>query len=191
MTAKSGENGFEHWQHAGCSFRLNDHIPCWLKFLPSSRISQMLQTLAPSFFGPGSPHNGPPTIKRSIRPPVPCFQHVWREFRGTIDDLARIVEVPVAMQQAPLPGHALIEGCRRVRGENMKGRRFYALLDRPLDRTIKDAFIIVVHAEDEATVDHDAKIVQTLDSHVIISIEILILMLLLQVRRAQCFETNK
>ena len=73
----------------------------------------------------------------------------------------------------------------------MKCSRFYALLDRPLDGTVKDGFVIIVHAKNETPVDHDSKIVETPNGSVIVAIEILILVLLLQIRSAERFKADK
>ena len=73
----------------------------------------------------------------------------------------------------------------------MKCSGFNSLLDGPCDGTVKDGFVIIVHAKNEAPIDHDAKIVETLDSSAIVSLQILILVLCLQIRRAQRFKANK
>lgn len=44
--------------------------------------------------------------------------------------------------------------------QNVKWGRFDALLNRPLNRAIKHRFIVVIHAEDETAVDHDAQVAQ-------------------------------
>src|SRR5205814_10004178 len=130
-------------------------------------------------------------IKIPIGAPVASFQSLGREFCRAIDDMARVVEIPVAMEKTPLLCHALVQGSGRVGSENVKGRGFNALLDGPFDGPVKDGFVIIVHAKNEAPIDHDPKIVQTLDSSMIVSIQILILVLLLQIRSAERFKANK
>src|SRR5438270_9477395 len=148
----------------------------------------MPQAIVPAFFGPGSLENGPPAVKIPIGAPVTSFQSVGREFCRAIDDMARVVEIPVAMEKTPLLCHALVQGRGRVGSENVKGRGFHSLLDGPFDGTLKDGFVIIVHAKNKAPIDHDPKIVETLDSSAIVSIQILILVLFLQIRRTERFK---
>ena len=49
----------------------------------------------------------------------------------------------------------------------MKGSGFYALLDGPFDGTVKDGFVIIVHAKNEAPIDHDTKIVQPAEQGIV------------------------
>src|SRR5579859_7821888 len=101
-----------------------------------------------------------------------------------------VVQIPVAMQQASLLYHTLIQGSCGVRSENVKRSSLDSLIDRPFDCTIKNRFVIIIHAKNEASVYHDPKIVKTPDGGAVVSIEILILVLLLQIRRAQSFEPD-
>src|SRR5712692_4465427 len=105
--------------------------------------------------------------------------------------MARIVEIPVAVQQPPLLCHALIQCSGGIRSEYVKGGRFNALLNRPGDGTVKDRFVIIVHAKYEAPVDHDSQVVEAPDGRTVVSIEILILMLLLQIGSAERFKPDK
>ena len=73
----------------------------------------------------------------------------------------------------------------------MKRSRLNALLDRPFDRAVKDRFVVIVHAKNEAPVYHHPEIVKAPDSSAIVSIEILILVLLLQIRRVERLKSNK
>src|ERR1700694_4627203 len=105
--------------------------------------------------------------------------------------MARIVEIPVAMQQPPLLCHALIQCSGGIRGEYVKGGRFNALLNRPGDGTVKDRFVIVGHAKNEAPVDHDSKVVEAPDGRTVVTIEILILVLLLQIGSAERLKSDE
>src|SRR6266567_1660140 len=105
--------------------------------------------------------------------------------------MARVVELPVAMQETPLLRHTLVQGSGRVGSKNVKGSGFNSLLDGPFHGTIKDGFVIIVHAKHKTPVDHDSKIMQTLDSSVIVSIQILVFVLFPQIRRAERFKTHK
>ena len=55
----------------------------------------------------------------------------------------------------------------------------------------KTALVVVVHAEDEAAVDHHAQIVQPADGGVVIAVEVLVLVLRAQVGRAERLEADE
>src|SRR5262249_39128674 len=77
-----------------------------------------------------------------------------------IDHVSRVVAIPVAGQE-PAVGYGTGEQSRTgVRRLNVKRRGRDPLLDRPIHRPPEHALVIVVHAEDEAAVDHDAEAVQ-------------------------------
>src|SRR6266480_66783 len=95
------------------------------------------------------------------------------------------------MQQALLLRHTLVKGRCRIRSENMKRSRFNSLLDRPLDRPVKNRLVVIVHAKNEAPVYLHPQIVKPPDSGTIVWIEILILVLLLQIRRVERLKSNK
>src|ERR1051326_3362500 len=104
----------------------------------------MPQSLLPGSFSPGTLHNRSPPIKVTIRLPVSGFQSLRGQLGRTIDDMARVVAVPVAVQQPSLLGHALIERGAGIRREDVKGGGFDALVDGPLDRSVKDRVIIFI-----------------------------------------------
>src|SRR3954464_7327899 len=111
MVSERGEDSFEDWEHAGSSFCFNDHVPGRLEFLPSGGIGHMPEPVVPSGFGPGTLENRTPAVEIAIGAPVPSFQHIGGQFCRAVDDMAGIVEIPVAMEQAPLLSHTFIE-CR-------------------------------------------------------------------------------
>ncbi len=67
------------------------------------------------------------------------------------------------MDHPPLREHSFIERRARVRREDVERGGLDALLDGPLDGALEHAFVVVVHAEDEAAIDHHACIVQASD----------------------------
>ena len=66
-----------------------------------------------------------------------------------------------------------------------------SLADRPFDSTIKYSFIIIVHPKNKASIHHHSKITKTPNGSTIVSIEILVFMLLLQIGRVERFESDK
>ena len=79
----------------------------------------------------------------------------------------------------------------RVRRENVERRGFNPLLDRPLHRAVEYGDIVAVHPEDEAAVDHDARIVQAAYGHAVVPPQVLVLPLFEQVRGVECLEADE
>ena len=73
----------------------------------------------------------------------------------------------------------------------MKGRRLNALADSPVNRTCKNSGVILIHAKDEAAVDHHPQVVQAADRRAVIAVEILVLMLRGQVAFIQRLKADK
>jgi hypothetical protein len=73
----------------------------------------------------------------------------------------------------------------------MEGRRRDAVLDRPVDGAGKDIGIIVVHAEDEAAIDHDSEAMQPLGHRLVVASQILQLVAAPQVIRRQGLEPDE
>jgi hypothetical protein len=73
----------------------------------------------------------------------------------------------------------------------MEGRRGDAVLDRPVDGTGKDIGMIVVHAEDEAAVDHDSEAMQPLGHRLVVASQILQLVAAPEIVRRQCHESDE
>ena len=62
----------------------------------------MAQALAPALVGPRPAQNRTPPIEVLVRAPVARLQRLGRQFGGLVDHMARVVEVPVAVEQPPL-----------------------------------------------------------------------------------------
>src|SRR5690242_3668509 len=105
--------------------------------------------------------------------------------------MAGIVEIPIAMEQTSLRLHALVEGGVGIGCQDMEGCCLDTLSNGPLDGSIKYAFVVLVHAENEARVDHDAEVMQAADRSGVVAIEVLEFALLAQVRGAERLESNE
>jgi hypothetical protein len=105
--------------------------------------------------------------------------------------VARVVEIPVPVQQSTRALHAIVERGARIGRQDVKGRRLDALADRPVDRALEDVGVVSVHPEHEAAVDHDTVIVEPPDGRIIVAVEILELALLAEIRGAQRLEPDE
>jgi len=108
-----------------------------------------------------------------------------------IDDVPRVVLVPVARQDPAFGLHPRKQPCAGVRCLDVKRRGRDAVLDRPIHRPLEHVRAVVIHPEDEAAVDHDAKVVQPLRDGGVVAAEILALVAAGQVRRGQRLEPDK
>ena len=71
--------------------------------------------------------------------------------------MARVVEIPVARNDAAFAHHARVKLRAGIGRHDVEGRGGYAVFDGPVDGALKNVVTIVIHAEDEAAVDHDAE----------------------------------
>jgi hypothetical protein len=65
------------------------------------------------------------------------------------------------------------------------------VLNSPLHRALEDRLVVVVHTEDEATVDHDAEVVQTSGHRRVVAAQVLTLIALDQIARRQRLEADE
>src|SRR6266516_6998923 len=105
--------------------------------------------------------------------------------------MAGVVQIPVTMQQALLLRHTLIQCSCGVRCKYVKCSSLNPLADRPFDSAVKYSFIILIHTKNEATIYHHSKIMKPPNGSAIVSIEVLVFMLLLQIGRVERFEPHK
>ncbi len=109
---------------------------------------------------PGATQDRAPAVELAIRSPVTRLQLFGTHADGPIDHVARVVQVPVVVEQAPGPLHTFVKRRARVRREDMECRGLDPLLHGPFDGTLEYVIVLAVHAEHEAGVDHHAEIVQ-------------------------------
>jgi hypothetical protein len=63
--------------------------------------------------------------------------------------------------------------------------------DGPIDRSLENGLIVLVHAEDEAGVDHDPKVVEAFDGLIVASMEIGVFVLSAQALFIECLESDE
>src|SRR5260370_9927136 len=119
------------------------------------------------------PRNRAPAIKLLVGPIVSGFQHLRLQSCRTIDNVPRVIQVPVAGDDASLAPHLRIKPGARVRGLDVKGGGSDAVGNGPIYGAPEYVFAIVVHAEDEAAVNHDAKRMQPVRNGFVIPSEVL------------------
>ena len=73
----------------------------------------------------------------------------------------------------------------------MERRGRDAVLDRPVDGSPKHVLVVVVHAEDEAAVDHDSELVQPVGDGRVVAAQVLALVAACQVPRSQRLEADE
>src|SRR5678809_1492671 len=77
------------------------------------------------------------------------------------------------MEQAALICHAPIERGTGVGRQDVEGGRLDTLLNGPFHGALEDIGTVLVHAEDETGVDHNAKAMQPPDGFGIIAVDVL------------------
>ena len=137
------------------------------------------------------PGNRAPAIELFVGPVVPVLQGAGAETRRAVDDMARIVEIPVARHDATFGLHPLVQLRAGVRRLDVKGGGRQALLDGPIHRAPEHVRVVVVHAEDEAAVDHDAEIVQPTGHGGVIASEVLPFVAAGEIAGGERFEAYK
>jgi len=87
--------------------------------------------------------------------------------------MPRVVQIPVSRQHASLANHACVQLSSRVGRLNVKRRRGDAVFNRPINCASEHVFPIVIHAEDKAAIDHDAKGMQPIRNRLVVAAEVL------------------
>ena len=82
--------------------------------------------------------------------------------------MARVIPLPVAMQDAALLLEPPVERGTRVGRERMERGCLDATRYGPLHRCVKDALVVLVQAEDEAAIDHHAQLVEAAHGQVVV-----------------------
>src|SRR5258708_36923503 len=112
----------------------------------------MTQTRRPRGFRPRAAQDRAPPIEVFVRSPISFFQFLWPQAFGTEDAMASVVNVPIAVQEPAVVGHALVQRSARIRRENVEWRGLDSLGDRPIDGPVEDLRVVLVHAGEEACV---------------------------------------
>src|SRR3954469_24629438 len=123
--------------------------------------------------GPGAGQDRAPPVEVPVRPPVPLLQLPRGQPCGFEDDLPGVVAVPVVVEEPARVAHAVVQARAGIGGEDVEGGGLHPVPGRPLDRTVENARVVVVHPEHEAAVDHDAEVVQAADHRRVVAVDVL------------------
>ena len=102
-----------------------------------------------------------------------------------------VEEVPVARDHPPFGLHAGEQSRAGIRRLDVKRRGRDAVLDRPIHGPPEHIGVVVVHAEDEAAVDHDAERVQPAGHGRVVPAEVLSLVALHQIAGRERLESDE
>ena len=83
--------------------------------------------------------------------------------------MTRVVEVSVAVQDAPCLLHLLEQTSARIGGEDVKRRRLDPAADGPLYRPVEHGRVVAIETEDEAGVDHHTEAVEPVDGRCVVA----------------------
>src|SRR5580704_15286957 len=97
------------------------HVPQRFELLPARGIREMTRAGWPGFLGECAARDGAPAVEIAISAPVAFFQLFWRHARRAEHSVARIVEIPIAVKQAPLFPHTPVKRCARIRRQDVEG----------------------------------------------------------------------
>jgi hypothetical protein len=98
------------------------------------------------------------------------------------NSVSRVVQAPVTVSDTAFGLHAGMQRRTRIRREDVESRGGDALTHGPFDGALENTGVVVVHAEDEAAVDHHAEVAQPLDRSAVVTMQVLLLVGLRQVR---------
>src|SRR5262245_40581564 len=108
----------------------------------------------------GCPDNRAPTIESLVGPIISALQFFRCQAGWPIDDMTRVVEVPVLCDNPILGGHLSKHRRSGIWGEDVKCSRSDSALNGPIDSARKDVRVFAIQSKDETAIDHDAKAVQ-------------------------------
>ena len=176
--SEPSQHRFQHRQQICNSFGSNHPIPHRLQFLPASGVRYVPEAACECRVGSGGPEDAPPAIKVPIGTPVSLFQRLGCQALGPEDGMPGIIEIPMGRGDPSFCLNSLVQGRPGVWSQNMEGGCLDSLLDRPFYGPIEYCLIIIVHAEDKAGIDHHAQVVKSLNSQVVVPVQVLNFVLL-------------
>src|SRR5262249_52779673 len=103
--------------------------------------------------------------------------------RWAEDAAACVIQIPFVVKDSSRVSHPRVESGSGIRRENVKRCRFNSLPYRPFNCPVKYGGIVFVHAEDKASVDHDAMVMQASNGGSIVAAQILKFALLFEIGR--------
>src|ERR1700681_2408112 len=135
--------------------------------------------------------NRAPAIKLFVSPIVTGFQRFRPQPRRMIDHVTRVVQVPVTTDDASRAAHLRIQPSAWVRSLNVKGSGGNAVRNGPIDCAPEYVFAVVVHAEDEAAIDHNSQRILPIGDRFVIAPEVLPLVAARQVAGSQRLKADE
>src|SRR4051794_35781145 len=159
--------------------------------LPAARVRDGARLAPRRRRGAGAAQDRPPPVEAPVRPPVPLLQLPRGQPCGFEDDLPGVVAVPVVVEEPARVAHAVVQARAGIGGEDVEGGGLHPVPDRPLDRTVEDARVVVVHPEHEAAVDHDAEVVQAADHRRVVAVDVLPLALVEEIGAVDGLEADE
>ena len=151
----------------------NDGVPGALELLPARTVEKVLQPVFERFVRRRSPKDVAPAIELFIRPVITTLKFFGRQKRGAIDNVARVVQVPVPRNDSVLCGHVGEQRSTWVRRQHVESGRGDSNLDGPVYSPSEDVRVISVQTEYEAAVNHDAEAVEPADYVTVTAAEVL------------------
>src|SRR5215217_467559 len=85
-----------------------------------------------------------PAVKFAVGPVISRLQRGRGNAVRPVDDVARVVEIPVVRHEAPLRGHLRVKLRAGIRRQDVERRGGNAALDRPIDGALEYVAILAV-----------------------------------------------
>src|SRR5581483_4790178 len=155
------QHRFKHWSHQRETLGVNHQIPRRLEFLPPGTVAKMLEAMPECRVITTRPGNRTPGVEFFVCPVVSIFQFSRRKSPGLVDDMPRVIEIPVTRRDTPRCCHFGEKPRAWVRCKNMKRGRGDAVVNRPIDGTTKHVAVVIIESEHEAPVNHDAEVIES------------------------------
>ena len=185
------QHGLEDRRHLPQLSHADDDVPRALELLPAGRVGKVLGLMLPRFVGARRASDRRPAVELAVGPVISGLEGLRRQACRPVDDVARVVEVPVPRRDPALRFHLGVEARPRIRRLDVERRGRDALLHGPVHRAPEHVLIVIVHPEDKAAIDHDAEIVQPFRDRRVVTAEILPLVAGLEVGRASASRTRR
>jgi disulfide oxidoreductase YuzD len=185
------EDPLEERQGPAHAAGADEEVPDGLALLPPDGVGGVAQRAEKVGLRGRAPQDRAPAVEVAIGAPVALFELPRAHVGGAEDGVASVIEVPVAVQEAPLRLHPSKQLRARVGREHVEGRGLDALRDRPLHRALEDRGVVLVEAKDEARVHHDAQVVQAADGRPVVPAQVLPLALRAEALRSQRLEPHE
>src|SRR5215475_757947 len=105
--------------------------------------------------------------------------------------MSSVVKIPVGVEYPSSILHSFIKASAGIRCQDMERGSFDALRYGPIHGAFENRFVIGIHAEHEAAVDHNAQFMQPSHGSAVVTMKVLRLPLVSQVADVRGFEAHK